>query len=88
MNRRTQHWVVGGTIGAVALALGYGVLRKHHVFSSLASRGLTLPRGEYGGHEGHEEEHGKHKEHDEHARGEHGRKHKGHKRHEEEHDEH
>jgi hypothetical protein len=81
MNPRTAHLILGGTIGAAGLALGYEIIRHR--------KALTQPvfappseRGEYDG------KHKKHKQHDEHERGEYGGKHKGHKRHEEDHDEH
>ncbi len=71
MTRNTKRWVIGGSVGAVALALGYGIWRRR----------TQMQLGPGGGreHEEHErhgerERHEKHKKHGRHEneRGEYG----------------
>ena len=65
MTRSASRWVVGGTIGALGLALGYGILHSRtRPLGLLGSRPSSRGRGEYGpSREEHDHEKHKHGHH-------------------------
>jgi hypothetical protein len=65
MTRNTRRWIVGGTLGSLALAFGYGYLHRRRDHEASMPHGHGKPK--------------KHKHHDENARGEYGHKKHHHK---------
>ena len=76
MTPRTKHMAAGGVIGALALALGYGLYRSR---KEILSPVLALPRSP---HDEHDKRKRRHEDREGNDRGEYGRKKHKHEEHE------